>query len=207
MNTDDLIGNLASEGALASRPASRTWPLPLLAAVALCLGGLGIVLGAPLQPLPAIGVAPYAMKLAFSLSVAVAAAFALKAAATPGRAVTRRLVALAVPFAALLILAGMEFAAGVGQWPGDTWAQCVSAIALGSLPTFVAALEVTRRFAPTRLRLSGAIAGLFAGAGAASAYALWCPETDAAFLLSWYAGPMLLAGTIGWLLGPRLLRW
>lgn len=207
MNTDKLIETLATQGAALPGTSRRTWPLPLLAAVALCLGGLTVAFGAPLRPLPDIGIAPYAMKLAFSLSVAVAAAFALKAAATPGRAVRRRLVALAIPFAALLALTGMEFAAGAARWPGGTWTQCVSAIAIGSVPTFIAALVVTRRFAPTRLRLSGTIAGLFAGAGAASAYALWCPETNAAFLLTWYAGPMVLAGALGCLLGPRLLRW
>lgn len=207
MNTEDLIATLASEGAAARTRPRLAWPAPLLLAVALCLGALALAFGAPLQPLPVIGVAPFAMKLTFSLSVAVAAAAALKAAATPGRALRVLLITLAIPFAALLALAAMEIAAGAAQWPGGTWARCLASIAVGSLATFAATIMIARRLAPTRLRLTGAIAGLAASAAAASAYALWCPETNAVFLLSWYAGTMLVAAALGALAGPRLLRW
>ncbi len=207
MKTDDLIDTLANGDALARSQRRPLWAVPLLAAIALCAAGLTFVLGAPLQPLAAIGPAPFVMKIAFSGAIAVSAALALKTAATPGRRMRTRLLAVAAPFAVLLVLSGMELAAGDAIWPGSTWLRCISAIALGSLPTFAAAIAVTRRFAPTNLRLSGALAGLFAAAGAATAYAFWCPETNAIFLLSWYALPILFGGLIGALLGPRLLRW
>jgi hypothetical protein len=205
MNTEQLIDTLSREGAAA--PAARPWAIPLLASFAICLAILGVVLGAPLAALPEIGAAPYAMKLTFAVPIAIAGAAALRVAGTPGRPVARYLLVLAIPFAAVLALAAMEVAATGLEWPGRTWARCLAAIALLTPLAFGAAILALRRRAPTRLRLAGVLAGLFAGGTAATAYALWCPETSAAFLLSWYAAPIALAGAIGALLGPRLLRW
>ena len=206
MTTDDLIAALSREGAGAAAGRWR-WPLALVAVLVLCLAALALALGPPLAALPQIGAAPYAMKLAFAASVAVAGALALRAAGSPGRPLAGRLLVLTVPFAAVLALAGMELAAAEPAWPGRTWAGCLAAIALLAPLGFAAGIGALRRLAPTRLRVSGALAGIVAGAVAASAYALWCPETTAVFLLAWYGGPILAAGAAGALLGPRLLRW
>jgi len=64
-----------------------------------------------------------------------------------------------------------------------------------------------RRLAPTNLPLAGLLAGLASGSAAAVVYALFCPETTAAFLATWYTLGILAAGLIGLLVGPRLLRW
>lgn len=206
MKTDELIEALSRD-----RPgrtqARQGWALPLLASLALSLAALASILGEPLAALPEIGAAPYVMKLAFAASAAIGGALALRAAGTPGRSLGGRLLVLAVPFAALVVLAGMEIVATEPVWPGRTWARCLAAIALLSPLGFVACAAILRRFAPTRLRLSGALAGIVAAALAGGAYALWCPETTALFLLSWYAGPILLAGAVGAALGPHLLRW
>lgn len=206
MKTEMVIDRLSQEGAGVPQ-RGLPWAAWLLAAFALCLAALALALGQPFAALPRIGAAPYAMKLTFAAFVTVAGTLALRAAGTPGRPVGRHLAALAIPFAAVLMLAAMELAATEPDWPGSTWARCLTAIALLTPVTFAAAITACRRLAPTRLRLSGALAGLFAGGAAASAYALWCPETKATFLLSWYAGPILVAGIAGALLGPRLLRW
>jgi len=206
MKTDELIEILSREGA-ARTSAGWYWPLPLAAGALLCLAALALTLGQPLAALPQIGAAPYAMKLAFAASVALAGILALRASGMPGRRLGGRLLVFAFPFAAVLALAGMETAATDPVWPGRTWAQCVTAIALLTPLGFAAAILALQRLAPTRLRLSGALAGVVAGAIAASAYALWCPETTAVFLLAWYAGPILAVGAMGAMLGPRLLRW
>lgn len=206
MKTEMVIDRLSQEGAGA--PGRRLpWASVLLAAFGLCLAALALALGQPFAALPRIGAAPYAMKLAVAAFVAVAGAFALRAAGTPGRPVGRHLAALAIPFAAVLVLAATELAATEPDWPGATWVRCLTAIALLTPVTFAAAVMACRSLAPTRPRLTGALAGLFAAGAAASAYALWCPETNATFLLTWYAGPILVAGAVGALLGPRLLRW
>jgi len=57
------------------------------------------------------------------------------------------------------------------------------------------------------LRLTGAAAGLAAGASAATLYGLHCPEVSALFVLIWYSLGMLVAAAIGALAGPRVLRW
>ncbi|MBL7372919.1 DUF1109 family protein, partial [Escherichia coli] len=42
---------------------------------------------------------------------------------------------------------------------------------------------------------------------AATVYCIHCPEVSAIFVLTWYSLGILLAASIGALLGPRLLRW
>ena len=61
--------------------------------------------------------------------------------------------------------------------------------------------------APTRLRISGALAGFAAGALATLVYTLHCPESGAPFVAVWYRLGMLIPTTAGALLGPRILHW
>ena len=84
---------------------------------------------------------------------------------------------------------------------------CMMAIAVGSVPVLVATLWAYREMAPTRPAVAGLLAGLSAGAAAAVAYALYCPETTASFLLAAYTPGALAPAIAGYLLGPKLLRW
>ena len=92
-------------------------------------------------------------------------------------------------------------------WLGKTAAQCPIAILALAVPAYVGIVWAYRRFAPTRLRLAGAAAGVLAGAVGASVYVLACPERTAAFLVTWYSLALLATGAVGALAGPRLLRW
>jgi hypothetical protein len=206
MKTDELIERLASGPAHGPAPRLR-FVLPLIGGALLAVALLAAALGAPLQALALTGPAPFAMKLGFALSLALASGAALFASARPGARLRGRLAVIAVLFLAVIVLAGMEIFAGRPAWPGATWARCFASIALLSPLTFAGAMLALRRLAPTRLRLSGALAGLLAASVAASAYTLWCPETGAVFLLSWYAAPIALAGIAGAIIGPRMLRW
>ena len=49
--------------------------------------------------------------------------------------------------------------------------------------------------------------GLLAGAVGAFGYAFACEEASPAFVAAWYTLGMLMAGALGALLGPRVLRW
>lgn len=205
--TDDLIARLAGEGAAPRGGIAREWALyPALAGLA-ALAILALILGPPLTALPGIGAAPYVIKTGFPFAVLVLAGLALNAAAHPARPWRWRAAWLALPFLAAGALAAMEIAATDPVFPGATWTRCLAAIALLTPLGFVAAMAVLRRLAPTALRAAGALAGIFAGALAATAYSLWCPEVTATFLFAWYAMPILAAGIVGALLGPRLLRW
>jgi hypothetical protein len=90
---------------------------------------------------------------------------------------------------------------------GSTWRVCPAYISILSVPAFVLALLSVRELAPTRLRLAGATAGLVAGATAALAYSVHCPELEAPFLATWYLLGMLVPATLGAVLGPHVLRW
>jgi hypothetical protein len=90
---------------------------------------------------------------------------------------------------------------------GHSWLQCPVNVLLLSLPALAAALWAVRGLAPTRPRLTGLAAGLFAGAIGAVGYALACTELSMAFVSVWYSAGILLTGLLGAVLGPRVLRW
>jgi hypothetical protein len=90
---------------------------------------------------------------------------------------------------------------------GISWTVCSANIALLSLPVFVALVWLMKGLAPTRLRLSGAAAGIAAGGVGALVYTVHCPELAAPFLALWYVLGMLLPAALGAWVGPRLLRW
>jgi hypothetical protein len=90
---------------------------------------------------------------------------------------------------------------------GDTWTKCLVAIPMLSVPGLAAVLWAMRGLAPTRLASAGAAAGLLAGAIAAVAYSLYCPELAAPFVAVWYLLGIVAVAALGALLGPRVLRW
>ena len=84
---------------------------------------------------------------------------------------------------------------------------CAFLVTLTALPTLAATFWALRQLAPTRLTLSGALAGLFAGAAGAFVYSFHCTEGAAPFIAIWYTLGIVLTTALGALLGPRLLRW
>nr|WP_305038080.1 DUF1109 domain-containing protein [Neorhizobium galegae] len=90
---------------------------------------------------------------------------------------------------------------------GSSALHCPLLIFLFALPVLAGNVWVLRRGAPTDLRLTGFIAGIAAGAAGAWVYSWFCTENGMPFVLIWYSLGILLAGILGSLLGPRLLRW
>jgi hypothetical protein len=84
---------------------------------------------------------------------------------------------------------------------------CSLNIALLSVPGLIAMPGAVRGLAPTRLRLTGATAGLLAGAVGTLAYSLRCPETSVPFWATWYLIGMAVPAIAGAVLGGRALRW
>ena len=66
---------------------------------------------------------------------------------------------------------------------------------------------MVRGLAPTRPRMAGLAAGVFAGSLAALGYALACPEVSITFVAVWYSLGIALSGLLGCALGGRILRW
>ena len=152
------------------------------------------------------------MKWAYTLSLAAVALVGAMQLARPER---QQLGWLWFALLPVILLAGLAMAqlatTPVAEWRtlwmGDSWRQCSMRVALLAVPIFGGLLWAFRKLAPTRLRLTGAMAGLAAGGFAATLYGFACPETSALFVLTWYSLGILVAMGVGALLGPRVLRW
>jgi hypothetical protein len=211
MRTDELIADLAARPWPATRPAVRL-AFAMIAAWVVSFAGLVVLRGSPLAAVPETGVTPFAMKLGYSLALAMLAGTAAFAAGRPGQSPWRRAMLLALPFAVILASAMIELAqepreAWMGMLFGSSFLGCIAAISIASLPVFGALVWAFRELAPTRPAVAGFLIGLSAGGAGAVAYALYCDETTASFLLASYTAGVLVPAVVGALFGRRILRW
>ncbi|MET3432428.1 hypothetical protein ABIC71_001914 [Herbaspirillum seropedicae] len=213
MKTDDLISMMAS----GVTPVDRRLPVKQMAQ-ALLLGGLGALLlmlkiyGLRPDLGLMLGVPLFWIKLAFPTTLAVGALLVLRRLMRPGLRVGVRWAGIALPGLAVwvggaLVLLSAPLAQRLPLLMGISWRSCPFNIALLSIPLFIGIFWAVRGMAPTRLRLTGAIAGLLAGATATMVYCLHCPEMGVPFWGVWYFLGILIPAAAGLLLGPRLLRW
>ncbi len=211
MRTDDLIAELAQSPWPKVHPGLRL-ATATVGGWLVALTGLVLVLGSPMQSVALTGAMPFATKMGYPLALAALALIAAIAAGRPGQHLSRYLTLFLLPLAVLAIAAGTELVpTEPAEWPalffGSTFATCMTAITLASMPILAAMLWSYRILAPTQPALAGFLAGLGAGAAAAVAYALYCPETTASFLVGAYTPAILVPAIVGALLGSRLLRW
>lgn len=211
--TEDLIRSLAADARPRRRGAAQ-WRLfsGILAGTLVALLGLALLLGLPLSAVQYTGVPAFTMKFGYAVAMAATSGILLFASGRPGQRLGVRLLWLAIPPLLVTAMAMIELAMKSPQyrveaWLGSTWQTCLLAIVGSSIPIFAGIVWAFRRLAPTDLRLAGLLAGLAAGSAGAVAYALFCPETTAPFLASWYTLGIGTAGLIGLVTGPRLLRW
>ncbi|HLU01861.1 MAG TPA: NrsF family protein, partial [Advenella sp.] len=87
------------------------------------------------------------------------------------------------------------------------WSIAIGHTMLLSLPSFIAMIHAMKGLAPTRLALSGAAAGLLAGAQGVLIYALYCPDMPAPYWSALQIAAMFMTTAIGAALGPSCLRW
>lgn len=211
MRTDELIDDLAGGPWPATRPAFRL-AFAMVAGWAVALAGFIVVLGPPLAAVAQTGAAPFALKLGYTLALAAITGIVTLAAGKPGQRLRSRLLLIAIPVAVILAATVIELGSTPSAgWDflmfGSTSITCMVAIAIASVPVLVGVIWAFRALAPTQLALAGFLAGLSAGSAGALAYALYCKETTASFLLASYTPGILIPAIIGALLGPRLLRW
>lgn len=213
MKTDALIAALATDlKAVDPVRTERRFAGKLIAAALVTFAAMLLWLG-PRPDITAAAALPmFWLKVAFPASLAFAALVALRRLSYPGMRVGRAPLAIAAPLAVVWLVAAVALlmVAPTERLPfvlGETWQQCPVTIALLSMPAAGLAFWAVGDLAPTRLSLAGAAAGLFAGATAAVAYALHCPEMEAPFLAVWYVLGMLIPTGVGALLGRQLLKW
>lgn len=212
MRTTDLVELLARDTS-AIPPGAATRKL----LTALAVGGAAtfalVALWLRCQPLKEAAWQPWFwMKAGYTGLLTVAAAIAVKRLSSPGtRLGAAPVVGLLIVLAMASLGAGQLLAAApagrLGLWLGQTWKVCSPLILLLALPIYGCLIVALRALAPTRPALTGAAAGLTAGALAATLYGLHCPEQAAAFVATWYTLGIAAAAAVGALLGRRLLRW
>jgi len=213
MKTEDLVTWLAADAVPVSHPAqARRFVVTLALGAGMALV-LMLVLFGPRPDLVQAAMLPmFWLKLAFPASLVLAAAVGVKRLGHPGMRLGRVAIGVAAPVAAIWLMSTIVLmkAAPEGRsaliW-GTSWKECPLSIAALAVPALLAAFWAVRQLAPTRVRLAGAAAGLFAAAAGALAYALHCPEMEAPFLGVWYVVGMLIPTAAGAMLGPRWLRW
>lgn len=213
MKTDDLVAALArSATPVDLRAVRRQFSMTLIVGSVLTVAAMLVFLGPRPDWRSVIELPMFWMKLAFPAAIAVAAALAVRRLSHPGMRLGGSAAGLAAPVVlvwlmAALALSGAPASARAGMLFGASWWQCPLIIAALSVPAFVAAIGAVKGLAPTRPALTGAVAGLFAGAAAAFAYAFYCVEMQAPFLAVWYVLGMLIPAGVGALVGLRVLRW
>jgi hypothetical protein len=212
MNTARMIEALsANAGPVRRAPLARTlsWVMVLGAVVAV------FVMLATVGPRPRLAAAPVhflALKLLFTMSLAIIGGVVLFSAMHPGRDLRRWSPYLLLPMvvvgaAGVVALALTPSEAWSEMMLGTHWAMCLICIPLFATLPLAMLIWVLRKGAPTELARTGAVAGLVAGALGAAAYSLHCPDDSLPFVAIWYAGSILACAAIGKSLGPLLLRW
>lgn len=213
MKTDDLVKLLAAGVTpVPAHAVERRFALALAWGLPGAFVLMVLTLGIRADLAQAASALMFWVKPVFAASLALAGLFATERLARPGMGLGLAPAALVAPVGVLWLLAALvlvnaEPAARAALILGNTWKSCPFNIALISLPLFAANLWALKGLAPTRLALTGASAGLLAGALSALVYTLHCPESSAPFLGVWYVLGMAIPTLAGALLGPRLLRW
>lgn len=213
MKTDRLIDMLATDGSVADHPApSRRFGIAVLGGIAAAVVLMALGLGIRPDIGTVVHTAMFWIRVGFAMAVLGAALLAATRLARPGVTAAPGLTAIAIPVALIWSLAAFVMVhasegSRLALLLGHTWRVCPPLIAALSVPAFVAMFWAMRGMAPVRLRLAGAVAGLAAGAAAAIAYCLHCPEMAPPFWALWYLAGMLIPAAVGSLLGPRFLRW
>jgi len=156
-----------------------------------------------------------ALKLLFAIGVITTAAPQLLKSMRPGLEKETHPALLFLPFsvaiAAALVMLFFVTPQGWslmlrGATPASP-ARCLLCILFFAAVPFATLVWALRQGAPTRLRLSGAIAGVVAGGVGAAAYAFTCTSDTIPFVAVCYGAAIALCAFIGAELGPRLLRW
>jgi hypothetical protein len=216
MNTDRLI-DLLSANAEPIRRVHFRWTLlvAMIAGAAAAFALMLATLGARTDLDSTIHLAWTAVKLLFAISVIGMAAPLLLRSMRPGREKEIHPALLLTPFfAAILSAIVMLFFVGPQAWSEMLWGatsvspvRCLVCIIFFAVAPFAALIWAIRQGAPTRLSLTGAIAGIVAGGLGAAAYAFACRSDTIPFILVCYSTAIVLCACIGAQLGPLLLRW
>ncbi|MDP3405550.1 MAG: DUF1109 domain-containing protein [Brevundimonas sp.] len=213
MKTDDLIETLAAD-----LPAARPRQVERRLLLALCAGGLLVLLGVGLwlgfrEDLGAAMMGPtFWIKAAYTGALGLVGFWLLDRLGRPGSAIRAPLTALAIVMTAATGFAAWEVvsmpeAERMPAVMGESARVCAPLILILSLIAAPFVFGAAQGFAPMRPGAAGAAAGLLTAALATTLYGLHCPEHTASFVMVWYSLGIALAVAGGAAVGRVLFRW
>ncbi|MEZ0213925.1 MAG: NrsF family protein [Xanthobacteraceae bacterium] len=211
MKTDDLIDLLAHD-------ATPQWPFRRLFDIALLCGiaVAGVLFFATIGPrhdfAQSLETVRFLLKFVVTLTLLTGAIGVTLALARPG--VEAGVWAFVLAAAPLVLIGAV--AAELYLLPPEAWmtylvgrnaAFCLKVIPFLALGPLACLLLVLRRGAPANAGRAGALAGLTAGAIAATFYAAHCPDDSPLFIAVWYSLAIMAVTAVGYVGGRLLLRW
>jgi hypothetical protein len=212
VNTENLITALVADGPSIETPIARKVALALVCGFALSAALFFWQLGWRPDIGEARGTLPFLFKFVVTAALLIPAALLTAHLARPDA--TPGLWGWALLIAPLLLVAGVSaelVASPINVWTakliGTNAVACVTLIVLLSTLPFAALFFALSQGAPAEPGLAGAVAGIAAGALAATLYAMHCTDDSPLFVATWYTigiGIMAFAGSV---LGERLLQW
>ena len=212
MKTDDLVNVLVADLPVTTPRFSHTLTRALI--LGTLIAALVFVLGVHMRPdfAAAIETPRVWHKFAFGLSLLVASFKLTQRLAAPGEPIGFWGIAL---LGAPLMLA-LGVATEMWLTPELSWKMrliganarfCLLLIPMLATAPLACLLFALRRGAPTNPGVAGAVAGLLAGAVAATLYAAHCPDDSPFFLATWYSLAIAIVSLSGYGVGSRVLRW
>ncbi len=209
MKTDDLIRGLSADR-VSGMGMDRVWGLTL----ALAVIAAGVVFFATMGPRPDFGAAAETVRFIFKFIVTIVLAatawLVLRRLSMPGGRggllpmVMAPVMLIAAVLLELAVLPSSNVAMSV---IGKNAMVCLVAIpAIGLLP-LVIFLAGLRHGAPERPGLAGMVAGVLAGAVAATFYAAHCTDDSPLFVVTWYPLAIAIVAVAGAVAARIVVRW
>jgi hypothetical protein len=212
VKTENLISALVADGASIGMPIAQKVALAMAFGLALSTAVFFWQLGWRPDIGQARGTPTFLFKFVVTTALLVPAGILATRLARPDAAPGAWGWSLLI--APLLLVAGST-ADLIGS-PTNVWttklvganaAACVALILLLSLAPLGALLFALSEGAPAKPRLTGAVAGITAGALAATLYAMHCTDDSPLFVATWYTIAIATLAVAGSILGERSLRW
>lgn len=212
MKTDDLIRALSADLTVQRSSLESRFAVAILPGLLLALALFTVTLGPRSDFMTAIHDIRFEFKFVITLLLALSSVALLWRLGRPGaKAKWQTAALLIVPLVLILGVVAELIALPRAAWTlkliGSNAAVCLMSIPLFALPMLVAALIALRHGAPTRPGLTGAMAGLFAGAMGGAIYAAHCPDNSPLFVALWYSLAIAIVAGAGAIAGRLTLRW
>ncbi len=212
MKTNELIRALNADKGQGNPSLRTIWSAAALVGSVLAALVFMTLLGPRSDIAEAAETLRFLFKFVVTLALAGSALLLIVRMSRPGASLRQPLIAVAVAPLLLAGAVGLEFLAlppdlWRSNWIGNNSTVCLTYIPLiGVLPLAVFVIAL-RHAAPTRPGLAGAVAGLLAGAVAATFYAAQCNDDSPFFVATWYPLAIAMLAIAGYVLGRVFARW